>query len=105
MILNRVNKTIGLLFKPQNIKPRPALLTIYKSLISPHLDYGDIISEQAYNASFNQKLELSQYTGCLAIKGEIIGTSREKLYEELVGVPSITLLVQKTILLLQTLQQ
>ena len=36
----------------QNILPRSALLTIYKSFIRPHLDYGDIIYEQAYNASF-----------------------------------------------------
>ena len=36
----------------QNILPRSALLTIYKSFIRPHLDYGDIIYEQAYNVSF-----------------------------------------------------
>ena len=61
MILNKVNKTIGLLCKLQNIPPRSALLTIYKSFIRPHLDYGDIIYDQAYNASFHQKLELLQY--------------------------------------------
>ena len=27
--------------------PRPSLLTIYKSVIGPHLDYGDIIYDQA----------------------------------------------------------
>ena len=42
MILNKVNKTIGLLCKLQNILPRSALLTIYKSFIRPHLDYSDI---------------------------------------------------------------
>ena len=50
MILNKVNKTIGLLRKLQNNLPRSALLTIYKSFIRPHLDYGDIIYDQAYNA-------------------------------------------------------
>ena len=83
MISNKVNKTIGLLRKLQNILPRSALLTIYKSFIRPHLDYGGIIYDLAYNASFHQKLELLQYNVCLAITGGIRGTSRENLYEEL----------------------
>ena len=57
MILNKVNKAIGLLRKLHNILPRSVLLTIYKSFIRPHLDYGGIIYDQAYNASFHQKLE------------------------------------------------
>ena len=83
MILNKVNETIGLLCKLHNILPRSALLIIYKSFIRPHLDYGNIIYDKAYNASFHQKLELLQYNACLAITGAIRGTSREKLYEEL----------------------
>ena len=79
IILNKVNKTIGLLRKLQNILPRSALLTIYNSFIRPHLDYRDIIYDQAYSASFRQKLELLQYDACLAITGAIRGTSREKL--------------------------
>ena len=58
MILNKVNKTVGLLRKLHNILPRPALLTIYKSFIRTHLDCGNIIHYQAYNTSFHQKLEL-----------------------------------------------
>ena len=53
MILNKVNKTAWLLRKLHNILPRPALLTIYKSFIRPHLDYGDIIYDQTYNTSFH----------------------------------------------------
>ena len=90
MITNKVNKTIGLLRKLQNILPRSALLTIYKSFIRPHIDYGDIIYGQAYNTSFHQKLERLQYNACIAITGAIRGTSREKLYEEL-GVESLQL--------------
>ena len=82
IILNKVNKTIGLLRKLHNILPRSALLTICKSFIRPHLDYGDIY-DQAYYASFHQELELLQYNACLAITGAIRGTSREKLCEEL----------------------
>ena len=42
-ILNKVSKTIGLLRKLQNTLHRASLLTLYKSFIRPHLDYGDII--------------------------------------------------------------
>ena len=63
---------------------------MYRSFIRPHLDYGDIIYDQAYNASFHQKLELLQYNACLAIIGAIRGTSREELYEE-VGLESLRL--------------
>ena len=38
-----VRLTIGLLRKLQKILPRPPLITIYKSFIRSHLDYGDII--------------------------------------------------------------
>ena len=39
-ILNKVNKTIGLLRKLQNILPREPLLTIYKSFVGPSLVNG-----------------------------------------------------------------
>ena len=90
MIINKVNKTIGLLRKLQNILPRSALLTIYKSFIRPHIDYGDIMYDQTYNTSFHQKLERLQYNACLAITGAIRDTSREKIYEEL-GLESLQL--------------
>ena len=53
---SKLNKTIGLLRKLQNTLPRLPLLTIYKSYIRPHLDYGD----QAYTLSFHQKTESIQ---------------------------------------------
>ena len=90
MILNKVNKTIDLLRKLHNILPRFALLIIYKSFIRLHLDYGDIIYDQAYNASFQQKIELLKHNACLAITGAVRGTSRKKLYEEL-GLGSLQL--------------
>ena len=82
-IFNKVNKKIGLLSKLLNTFSRLPLLTIYKSFIRPHLDYGDIIYDQAYNVSFHQKLESIQYNSALAITGAIRGTSTEKLYNEL----------------------
>ena len=84
MILSKVNKAIGLLCKLHNILQRSALVTIYKAFARPHLYYGDIIYDQAYNATFHQKLEQIQYNACLAITGTIRGTSKkEKFYEEL----------------------
>ena len=56
-VLSKVNKTIGLLRKLQAFLPRQSLVTVYKSFIRLHLDYGDIIYDQAYNDSFHQKME------------------------------------------------
>lgn len=35
--------------------------------VTPRLDYGEILYEQAYNTSFHQKLKTIQYISCLAI--------------------------------------
>ena len=58
-------------------------LTIYKSFLRSHLDYGDITYDQEYNVSFHQKLESIQYNSAPAITGAIRGTSTEKLYNDL----------------------
>ena len=80
---SNVNKTIGIIRKLQNVLPRSALLTICKSFIRPHLDYGDIIYDKPFNESFRAKLESLQYNTTLAITGPIRGSSTEKIYEEL----------------------
>ena len=59
------------------------MLTIYKSFIRPHLDYGDIRYDQVYNVSFCQKLESLQHKSLIAITGAIKRTSTEKLFNEL----------------------
>ena len=82
-VQNKVNKTIGLLRKLQDTLPRTSLITIFKSFIRPHLDYGDIIYDRAYNTSFHQNIESIQYNAALAITGAVRGASREKLYLEL----------------------
>ena len=82
-LLKEVNKTVALLRKFQNILPRSALLTIYKCFVSTHLDYGDIIYDQAFNSSFHQKIESLQGNASLAITGAIRGMLREKIYQEL----------------------
>ena len=81
--LIKTGKIIGLISKLQPIILRAALLTIYKSFLRPHLDYGDVIYDRAFNESFQNKLESVQYNAALAITGAIGGSSREKLYQEL----------------------
>ena len=82
-MFKKVNKTISLLRKLQNNLHRAPLVTIYKSFIRPHLDYGDILHDQTFNNSFHGRLELIQYNAVLAITGAISASSREKLYQKL----------------------
>ena len=56
---------------------------MYKSFIRPHLDYGDGIYDQPFNASFSNKIESVQYNAALTITGAIQGSCRDKLYQEL----------------------
>ena len=58
--LTKVNRNIGLLRISQQVLSRPSLITIYKSFIRPHLDYGDAIFDQVFNNSFHQKLKSIQ---------------------------------------------
>ena len=63
----KVNKTVALLRKFQNILPRSALLAIYKFFVRAHLDYGFIVYDQALNNSLHQTIESLQYNVVLAI--------------------------------------
>ena len=72
-VLNKVKKIIDLLRKFQKIVPRQFLITIYKSFIWPHLDYGDIVYDRAFNESFHIK-------NLPAITGAIRGTSSEGFF-------------------------
>ena len=69
--------------KIQPTLPRKSLVTIYKSFIRPHLDYGDVVYDRAFNESFHQSLESLQYNAAIAITGAIRGTSSGKLFQEL----------------------
>ena len=69
-------------------------MTMYKTFARPHLDYGDIIYDQAYNETFHQKLESIQYNALVALPGatgSLIGR---------LGIPPTSTLVQKTLLIL-----
>ena len=73
----KVNRGITVLKKLRYSLPRKSLITIYKALLRPLLDYGDIIYVQPHNESVCEKFESVQYEVALAIIGIIQGTSRE----------------------------
>ena len=75
MIINKVNKTIGLLRKLHKALRRSYQITLYKAFVRLHLDFGIIIYGQECNISFHQKFELIQYDACLAITRAIEDTS------------------------------
>ena len=83
MVFSKTNKTLKFLREFQNLLPRSALIIIYKAFVRPHLYYGDILYDQAYNLSFHQKLDSIQYNACLAITDVEGGTSNEKICHEL----------------------
>ena len=80
--IKKCNKLIGLMKRLSINLPRNALLTIYKSFVRPHLDYGNILYDNPNNKNFQSKLEKGKYNACLAVTGAIKGTSRERLYNE-----------------------
>ena len=95
-VFNKTKKKIGLLKKLSNLLPRQALVTIYKAFIRPHLDYGDVIYDQAFNNSFHAKMESIQYNASLAIRY----VKRKNLSRIRPRVPPTSSLVQKTLSLL-----
>ena len=74
----KINKTVVLLTKLKKILIRPSLRTIYKLFVKPHLGYGKIIYNEAYNTSFHQKQEKIQYNSATAIAVALKGTFKKK---------------------------
>ena len=74
---------IGIIKRLSVSVPRKALLTIYKSVIRPHLDYGDILFDKpGIFENFQNKFKKVQYKAYLVIPGTIQGTSRQNTYGE-----------------------
>ena len=74
--ISKANKGIGLIKRLYFHLPRKSLLSIYKSFIRPHLDYGDVIYDQPHNDTFCRMIESVQYNAALVITGTIKGSSR-----------------------------
>ena len=52
-VFNKTSKTVGLLRKLSNLLPRQAILTIYKTFVRPHLQYGDVLYDQGKRSTKN----------------------------------------------------
>ena len=59
-VLAKVSKAVSLLRKPQNLLPRSTLITVHKAFSGQHLDYGDVLFDQAFKNLFKEKLESIQ---------------------------------------------
>ena len=81
--ISKAMKGICIIKKLSNVLPRKSLITIYKSFVRPHLDYGDLIYDQPNTERFCQQIESAQYNASLAIAGAIKGKPRLKLYNEI----------------------
>ena len=79
----KVNKSIALLKTLRYSLPRKSLITIYKALLRPLLDYGDTIYDQPRNESVYEKLDSVQYKAALETTEAVRGTSGEKKNQEL----------------------
>ena len=66
-VLTKASKGIAVIKRLRNSLPRKSFLTIYKAIIRPHLDYGNILYDEPDNATFCQKIEFFQYKAALAI--------------------------------------
>ena len=75
--LRKPSKVFCVIKKLNVTLPLSSLLTIYKSFIRPHLDYGDVIYDQLNNNRLSEKIESIQYNAALATTGAIRGASRE----------------------------
>ena len=81
--LKIARKGIGTILRLRKYLPRNTLEQIFKTIIRPHIEYGDIIFHQpprtnefsfdTHLKSLMQKLESLQYQAALAITG-VIGT-------------------------------
>ena len=56
--MTKAMKGIGVIKRLSKMLPRHSLLTIYKSFVRPHLDYGDTLYDQPNNKKFCQKMRL-----------------------------------------------
>ena len=56
--MSKAMKGIGTIRKLTKALLQHSLITIYKSFVRPHLDYGDIIYDQLNKESLNQKFHI-----------------------------------------------
>ena len=91
--IKSTNKFIGILRHLSDHLPLKVLTQMYKTFIRPLVDYGDVIYHiphfyNIFDSSISlhplmEQIEKIQYHVALAISGCWLGTSRNKLYDEL----------------------
>ena len=72
--MQKINETIRLLRKPQDVLHRPPLVIIHKSFVRPRLDLDCVknLYAQTYNSYFQQKVEsIKSRTGAGSFKGKL----------------------------------
>ena len=77
-VFAKLTKPMGLIHKLKYFLRRPSLLTLNKSFVRPHLDYGDVIFDHSFNNSLQNKIKSIQYKASLAITRAIRETLKEK---------------------------
>ena len=60
IVFAKVRKTIAFLRKINSMLPRAAVVTIFRTFVRPHLDYGNVLYDLAFNTAFHDKLESVQ---------------------------------------------
>ena len=55
--IKKATKGVNVIRKMNLLLPRSSLLTIYKSFVRPHLDYGDVIYDQPKNPRLSDKIK------------------------------------------------
>ena len=71
---------VGVIRKPSKKISQNSFITICKSFVMLHLDYGDMLFGQPNKEGLWQKIESVQYNTSLVITGAIKGTSQIKPY-------------------------
>ena len=56
-VLTKASKGIAAIKRLRSFFPHKSIITIYKAIIRPHLDYADILYDRPKKATFYQKIE------------------------------------------------
>ena len=78
-VIPKINKGKSVIKKLRYSLSQKSILAIFKAILRPPIDYGDIIYDQPQHESFCEKLESVQFEAALEITGAIQGTSSDKI--------------------------
>ena len=67
--IKKANKDVSVIKKLNLSLPRSSPITVYKSFVRPHLDYGEIIYDRPKDISLSDKMESVQLCGTTYHRG------------------------------------